>query len=324
MTPRLQLLTLVPALALMQGCGSNSSSTSSGSMTCKDDGTLKGTVERGQYLVDKLLVCGDCHTPSGADGKPDMKMYLAGSRNYDFPYMGKVVSVYAENLTGHLTEGLCLWTNDEVRRAITVGIDDEKVSMWPIMPYPLYARLKPEDLDSIIKYLRTIPPNPNPVPADSIADPDPPPPQAQDKDIPHTTLDPSDPSYAAAERGRYLAAVACLHCHTPNITPGVPDFTKAFSGGREYKVRLNSNTPSPMSFTSTNLTPDATGLAGWSIDDFVQAMKTNKEKGTGRSLCGTMPSGPGKMGDLTDGDLTDLATYFHNLAPIKNGPFMCQ
>ena len=63
-------LPVISFAALFAGCGSSSSSGSSGSMTCKDDGTLKGTVERGQYLVDKLLVCGDCHTPSGSDGKP--------------------------------------------------------------------------------------------------------------------------------------------------------------------------------------------------------------------------------------------------------------
>jgi mono/diheme cytochrome c family protein len=178
--------------------------------------------------------------------------------------------------------------------------------------------LKAEDIDSIIKYLRTIPGNPNAVPPDSLPDPDPPPPQVKDTDVPHTTLVASDPLYPAAERGRYLAAVACVQCHTPATAPGVPDLTKPFAGGRKYQSRSDLTAA-----TSTNLTPDATGLAGWTVADIVQSMKTNTEKTTSRPLCQTMPGGSPRMGDLTDGDLQDIGTYFHYLAPISNGPFTC-
>src|SRR4051794_30676249 len=78
--------------AIAAGCSSGSSGPSTGS---PDGGgsssNLTGTVARGQYLVDKLLVCGECHTPTGADGKPDMANYLGGSRSYDFPYMGGTI-----------------------------------------------------------------------------------------------------------------------------------------------------------------------------------------------------------------------------------------
>jgi mono/diheme cytochrome c family protein len=307
-------------LSLAVGCSSNSSDGGMGSQ----NGALGGTAERGKYLVNNLLVCGECHTPSGQDGKPDASMYLAGSRNYDFPYGGKTVEVYAENLTSHATEGLGMWSDADVRSALTIGIDDEKVAMWPIMPYPEYALLKKDDVDSILKYLRTVPSNGNIVPPDELPDPDPPAPQVKDEQIPHTTLAAADPNYAAAERGRYLAAVACVQCHTPAISPGVPDFSKAFAGGRVYQVRVNSKAPAPSSFTSTNITPDATGLKDWSIDDIVQSMKSNTEKGTQRQLCATMPGGMGKMGDLADQDLRDIATYLHYLAPIANGPFTCE
>src|SRR5437870_1866812 len=91
------LLCAVALCALLGGC---SSSPPSGSGAGGGTGSgLGGTVARGQYLVDHLLVCGECHTPSGLDGKPDTKTYLGGSRSYDFPYQGKIVSVYAENLT---------------------------------------------------------------------------------------------------------------------------------------------------------------------------------------------------------------------------------
>jgi len=276
-------------------------------------------VARGKYLVDHLLVCGECHTPVGADGKPDMTKYLAGSRSYDFTTAnGDIISVYAENLTSHKVEGIGAWKDEWVRGAITKGLDDEMVALWPIMPYPEYALMTPDDLTAIVSYLRTVPANTNVVAPDTLPDPDPPAAPIDDSKIPHTTLAQTDPDYASAERGRYLATIACVNCHTPEISPGIPDLTKAFAGGRKYKSRSDTGFS-----TSTNLTPDATGLATWGVDDIAQSIKTNTERGTGRVLCDTMPGGPGRMGDLVDQDLKDLAAYLHTIPPIVNGPFSC-
>lgn len=285
-----------------------------------------GTVERGQYLVDNVLVCGVCHTPSLPSGEPDTSMYLAGSRSYDFTDVdGTIITVNAENLTSHDPEGLHAWTDGQVRTAITKGVDDEHYAIYPIMPYPEYSLLEPKDVDSIIQYLRTVPPNDNVVAADyPHPDINPPAPLVDDSKIPHTTLDKSDPGYEAAERGRYLAKVACLNCHTEEvkhdekIAPDVPELTKAFGGGKKYTF-IRGAAPN----TSANLTPDATGLADWSIDDIVAAIKTNTEKDTGRTFCNTHPGGPERLGKMTDDDARDIATYLHTLPPVKNGPFTC-
>jgi mono/diheme cytochrome c family protein len=270
--------------------------------------------------VDNLLACGECHTPVGADGKPDKSKYLAGSRSYDFTTKnGDVISVYAENLTSHKVEGIGAWKDEWVRGAITKGLDDEMIALWPIMPYPEYALMTPDDLTAIVGYLRTVPASTNVVAPDTLADPDPPATPIDEAKIPHTTLDKADPNYASAERGRYLATIACVNCHTPETSPGIPDLSKAFAGGRTYKSRSDTGTS-----TSTNLTPDATGLATWGVADIVQSIKTNTEMGTGRALCSTMPGGPGRMGDLVDGDLMDLANYIHTIPAIVNGPFVCE
>jgi len=165
-----------------------------------------GTVERGQYLVDHVLVCGVCHTPNGADGKPDLTKYLAGSRSYDFADKdGTIVTVNAENLTSHNPEGLATWSDEQIRTALTKGIDDEKVPLYPIMPYPEYSLLTRVDVDfHQFSNLRTIPPNDNVVPADyPYFDQNPAAPSVDEAKIPHTTLPSSDPGFAAAERGRY-------------------------------------------------------------------------------------------------------------------------
>jgi hypothetical protein len=279
-----------------------------------------GTVDRGKYLVDHLLVCGACHTPNGPDGKPDLTKYLAGSRSYDFKDTdGTIVTVNAENLTTHNPEGLATWSDEQIRTALIKGVDDEKISIYPIMPYPEYSLLTHEDQDSIIQYLRTVAPNDNVVPADyPYFDQNPPAPPVDETKIPHTTLAKDDPDYAAAERGRYLAATACLNCHTEQLSADVPNLDKAFGGGKKYTYIRGA-----AEHTSTNITPDATGLAGWSVDDIVAALKTNQEKGTNRTFCNTHPGGPEAIGGLTDGDTRDLAVYIHTLPPVQNGPFTC-
>lgn len=309
--------------ALAAACSSSSSKTplsADGGTDAPIRTATTGTVDRGEYLVDHVLVCGTCHTPNDANGKPDTTKYLAGSRNYDFTDgAGTVVSVYAENLTSHNPEGLFTWSDEQIRTALTKGVDDEHVSMYPIMPYPEYSVLTKQDQDSIIQYLRTVPPNDNVVAADfPYSDQFPPAAQIDDTQVPHTQLAASDPDYSAAERGRYLATVACLNCHTPQVSEDVPDLSKAFAGGKQYT--LVKGTPPN---TSANITPDSTGIAGWTVDDIVTAIKAGTEKGTGRALCNSHPATSDYYGQMADRDARDIATYIHSLPPVANGPFKC-
>ena len=321
-------LTIAVAIcAAAAACASSSSKSSAGPSGATDAGAdapirtaTTGTVDRGKYLVDHVLVCGVCHTPNGPDGKADLSKYLAGSRSYDFKDKdGTVITVNAENLTSHNPEGLATWSDEQIRTALTKGIDDEKIALYPIMPYPEYSLLTHEDVDSIIQYLRTIAPNDNVVPADyPYFDQSPPAPQVDGTQIPHTTLSSSDPDYAAAERGRYLASAACLNCHTEQLEADVPNLPKAFAGGKKYTFVRGAP-----EHTSVNITPDATGIAGWSVDDIVAALKSDTEKGTGRAFCSTHPGGGDMYGKMTDADARDIATYIHTLPPVANGPFKC-
>jgi mono/diheme cytochrome c family protein len=298
-------------------CSSDSTdpAPSGGDMTA-----ASGSVERGEYLVDHVFVCGVCHTPTGADGNPDMSKYLAGSRSYDFTDLdGTIVTVNAENLTSHDPEGLHAWSDDQIRTAITTGIDDEHIAMYPIMPYPEYNLMAPEDVNSIIKYLRSVPPNDNVVAADyPYFDQNPPAPPVHDEDIPHTTLASGDPSFASAERGRYLAKMACMNCHTEELSAGVPDLDKAFAGGKVYTF-IRGAPP----HTSVNLTPAVSGLADWSVADIVGALQNDTEKGTGRTLCNTHPGASDRLGAMHPADMLDIANYIHTLPPVENGPFQC-
>ena len=59
------------------------------------------------------------------------------------------------------------------------------------------------------------------------------------------------------------------------------------------------------------------------LDDIVNALKTNTQIGTGTPLCGTHPGGFDRIDGMTDDDLRDIAVYLHTLPPVSNGPFTC-
>ncbi len=282
-------------------------------------GVVSPEVLRGKYLVDHVIVCGQCHTPNKADGTPDETLYLAGSENWVFQYNAADVTVSAGNITNDPAHGLAGWTDAQIMDSLIKGIDDENVSLWPVMPYSSYAALTGDDANAVVAYLRTVTPSVHDAPEDTLADPDPPAPAIDVAQVPHTTLDPADPNYQSAEKGRYLATVACLSCHTPELSPGVLDMSKAFAGGRIIR-----RAGEPIPYTVTNITPDATGIQGWNAGDIAQAIKSNTEKQTARILCAPMPGGPAKFGGMEVADLKDIGTYLSTIPPIVNGPFKCQ
>ncbi|MFD2376644.1 hypothetical protein ACFSTJ_03220 [Ottowia pentelensis] len=115
-------------------------------------------------------------------------------------------------------------------------------------------------------------------------------------------------------RGAYLVhGMGCADCHTP-LKMGAkgpePDLSRGLSGHPQGLLLQPPALPagSPWAWggagTNTaffgpwgvsyaaNLTPDATGLAGWTAEQFTQAMRTGKHAGSGRPLMPPMPGRP--------------------------------
>ena len=57
---------------------------------------------------------------------------------------------------------------DWILGALTHGVDDVQVPLWPIMPYPEYALMTTMDVNAILAYIRTIPANNNVVAPDTL------------------------------------------------------------------------------------------------------------------------------------------------------------
>ncbi len=111
-------------------------------------------------------------------------------------------------------------------------------------------------------------------------------------------------------RGRRLAwQSGCNDCHTPGSLYGTPDTTRLLSGSE-----LGWQGPWGVSFPR-NLTPDSTGLAAWSEDDIVKAIRT----GTRPDGSVLLPPMPWPMfSNFTDEDAYAIAAYLKSLPPVHH------
>jgi mono/diheme cytochrome c family protein len=115
------------------------------------------TAEYGAYLAGPVAHCMECHTPMGPEG-PLLDSALGQG---GFEFHGPWGLSVAANLTSH-ADGLAGYSDAQVARMITEGIDADGTPLLPPMPYGHFARMTPEDLAAIIAYLRTLPALPDP------------------------------------------------------------------------------------------------------------------------------------------------------------------
>ena len=125
-------------------------------------------VERGRYLTD-LLGCGSCHTDGALIGEPNAARLLAGSevgiaRSILLVERNPGV-VYPANITPDRETGIGDWPLEEIVTLLQSGIDNHDRQTLPVMPWPNYSRLLPEDATAIAMYLKSLPPIKHQVPA---------------------------------------------------------------------------------------------------------------------------------------------------------------
>jgi mono/diheme cytochrome c family protein len=113
-------------------------------------------VKYGEYLAGPVGHCMDCHT-TYVMGQIDMTQLGRGGNVYTRPFIYDWAAVSA-NITPHPEAGLGAWSDDEIKHAITTGISRNGRTLLPFMPYGLYAKAEPSDLDAIVAYLRSLPP----------------------------------------------------------------------------------------------------------------------------------------------------------------------
>lgn len=220
-------------------------------------------IERGEYLANHVAACMDCHSTrdwsrfSGPLAEGD----LGKGGEYFGPEMGFPGKFYSKNLTpAHLGS----WTDGEIFRAITSGVDKQGKALFPVMPYSYYAKMDKADILDIIGYLRTLPPAINEIPDSE--------PNFPMNFIINTF--PQKPAFTSrpdrtdtVAYGEYLVTMAsCMECHTP-VNKGAIITEKAFSGGREFELPGGT-------LHSANITPDEiTGIGAWTESFFIEHFK---------------------------------------------------
>lgn len=110
----------------------------------------------GRYLTHTLGHCTDCHTPL-VQGAHDFSRTGAGGNLFPQPF-GFTWTALVPNITQHPDLGIGRWTDEEIKRAITQGVSRNGRQLLPFMGFNYYENITDEDLDSIVAYLKTLPP----------------------------------------------------------------------------------------------------------------------------------------------------------------------
>ncbi len=264
-------------------------------------------IQRGAYLANHVTVCMDCH--STRDWNKFSAPPVPGTAGKGGGYFGPELSFpgkfYARNITpAHLKD----WTDGEILRAISTGVNKNGEALFPVMPYLYYGKLDRQDLYDIIAYIRSLAPIENTIPERSI-------------DFPMNFIINTIPEKAAYTKrppvsdtvayGAYITmAAGCVECHTP-VEKGQIKKEFSFGGGRDFKLPNGT-------LRSANITPDDnTGIGKWSVNDFVSrfkeytipgSIKTMEPKEVNTIMPWTMYAGM---------DTTDLRAIYHYLRTIK-------
>lgn len=249
------------------------------------------TVTYGRHLYE-TRGCADCHGNNGA-----------GNTVIEDPAMG---TLSGPNLTrgagglgdryGHVAE----WAT-----AIRHGVTPEDGRKLLLMPSYDYIGMSDEDLRALVAYLRSLP--------------------AVDSDLPplrigpvfrilyalgeldtmlaanvidHSITPPASVEItASADYGKYLSG-SCVGCHGPNLSGG-----KIPGGPPDWPL-------------ARNLTPDESGMAGWTRENFFVAMREGRRP-DGADISPIMPWEA--MRRMTDTELDALWLYFSSLEPRPFG-----
>ena len=111
-------------------------------------------VPRGMYLAT-LAHCMECHARR-PDGEQDYKNWWGKGGNEMKGPWGKVV---VRNISSHKDKGIGSWTDDQIRRALTLGVGhDGRAFKLPMARQMYFSKMTDADLDAIVAWVRTIPP----------------------------------------------------------------------------------------------------------------------------------------------------------------------
>ena len=266
--------------------------------------SAQSLVERGDYLVNNLMACGNCHTPriAGQGATPDLTRRLAGGTQV---FNEVFFTVKGANITQDRETGIGSWSNADIKRALVDGVHPNGTPLAMIMPSSFYKALTPTDLDAIVAYLRTVPAVRNEVqsPVYKAA------PTTQDWIAePMAAGDLSDP----VKHGFYLGSLAhCMGCHARTSEQTAPDFKTALGrGGRVFKGPFGQS-------VAANITSHKEkGIGAWSDEEIRNALTLGVSR-DGRKLKPPMSDYVAYYRTWKVSEISALIAWLRTLPPLE-------
>lgn len=307
------LVSLVAFIAIASffiSCNSNETS----SVKTLDKDSIKIMTERGKYLAHYVCGCIDCH--SQRDYKKFSGLIVPGSEGKGGEVFNEIYAipgvVFARNITPDTINGIGKWSDEDIIKAITMGIKKNGDTLFPTMPYPHYNQMSKEDINSIVAYIRTLKSNNNKVPDRYLSVPvslayPPLPSNSLENNIKPDVSD-------MVKYGAYVVnSAACMDCHTP-MEKGKYKMDELFSGGFTFNLGTFVT-------NSANITPDSlTGIGKWSEEMFLDKFKNYRDPAQ-------YVSNPGKINSIMpwslfskmdDFDIKAIYRYLRTVKPVKH------
>jgi mono/diheme cytochrome c family protein len=264
-------------------------------------------IERGDYLVNTIMACGNCHSPRDGTGHIIADKALSGGLTFDTP----AFLATAPNITPDVETGIGSWSDDEIKHSLTEGMRPNHgklagVALAAIMPANFYKALLPEDLTAVVAYLRSVKPVHNEVatsvyrlPVHRVPYP------AAEAGFSQAMM--SDP----VKHGAYLVTIGhCMECHSA-WSRGAQDYTTGLGkGGRTFALHEGSAETS----TAANITSHQTaGIGAWSEAEIGHAIRLGIAR-DGHAL--KPPMAFAFYAGLKDTDVKDIIVYLRTVPPL--------
>ena len=262
-------------------------------------GSAETLLERGSYLMNGIVACGNCHTPQGPNG-PLPGMELAGGLVIE----EEAFTVHTPNITPDPKTGIGGWSAAQIIAAIREGRRPDGRIIGPPMPIDLYRKMSDRDVQALVAYLRQVKPVRNKVPRSEYRIPLPAsygPPVGLVADVPR-----ADP----VTYGAYLAGPLghCIACHTL-VIGGRTDYSRRLgAGGNEFHGPWGIS-------VARNITPDReTGIGDWT-DAQIRRAITKGISADGSRL--RPPMAFHYYANIDRADLDALVAWMRSLKPLK-------
>ena len=265
-------------------------------------------IERGNYLVNTIMACGNCHSPRDSEGRIIADKALSGGLTFDTP----AFLATAPNITPDVETGIGSWSEDEIKHSLVEGMRPNhgklaSVALAAIMPANFYKGLLPEDLAAVTAYLRSVKPVHNEVatplyrlPVHRVPYP------AAEAGFSQAMM--SDP----VKHGAYLVTIGhCMECHSA-FARGAQDYTTGLGkGGRTFPLREGSTETS----TAANITSHQTaGIGSWSEAEITHAVQQGVAR-DGHAL--KPPMAYAAYATMTAQDLDALVAFVRTIPPLQ-------